>query len=289
MKAESEKTSCFIRKDLDGSKHIKIRPLRWLTAIALASFFVFSYKADLQALEGSMVASRLMGFHMVDLFGGLEVIAAHGKIATNLAMGLILVFVVYWILGGRSFCSWACPFGLISEWAESLHLFLVRKQIIRKRKKLTTKYKYLIALSFLFASGLSGYLIYQHVNLVGIFSRVLIYGLFEAFLLVVFELLIEVFFYQRLWCRSICPSGATFGLLNKVAILKIEADKKACDHCGECIKSCHAPECLSVVFDKKDKKEQVYLNSTDCTMCGKCMDVCTRGVFHFSHRLKRLI
>ena len=278
----------FVRKDLDGSCHIKVRPWRWLTALALASFFVFSYTIDLQALEGSMVASRLMGFHMVDLFGGLEVIAAHGKIATNLAMGLILVFVVYWILGGRTFCSWACPFGLVSEWAESLHLFLVEKKIIKKRKKLTTKYKYVIAFAFLLTSGLSGYLIYQHVNLVGIFSRVLIYGLVEAFLLVIFELLIEVFFYQRVWCRSICPSGATFGLLNKIAIVKLEASKRACDHCGDCVSACHVPEALSVVFSKKGG-ESVFLNSTDCTMCGKCMDACTRGVFHFSHRLKRLI
>ena len=93
----------FLRVNKDGSKALKIRPFRWAVCILLALAFILSYKLDVQVLEGSMIASRLMGFHMVDLFSGLEVIAAHGKIATNLFMGFIFVAVVYFILGGRSF------------------------------------------------------------------------------------------------------------------------------------------------------------------------------------------
>ena len=167
----------FIRVNKDGSKALKIRPFRWTFCILLALAFILSYKQDVQVLEGSMIASRLMGFHMVDLFSGLEVIAAHGKIATNLFMGFIFVAVVYFILGGRSFCSWACPYGLLSEWGEILHKKLVHAGLIKKRKKITTSWKFFIALCFLASSYFSGYLVYQYINLVGINSRILIYGL----------------------------------------------------------------------------------------------------------------
>ena len=139
----------FIRVNKDGSKALKIRPFRWTLCILLALAFILSYKQDVQVLEGSMIASRLMGFHMVDLFSGLEVIAAHGKIATNLFMGFIFVAVVYFILGGRSFCSWACPYGLLSEWGEILHKKLVHAGLIKKRKKITTSWKFFIRLSCL--------------------------------------------------------------------------------------------------------------------------------------------
>ena len=62
----------FIRVNKDGSKALKIRPFRWTFCILLALAFILSYKQDVQVLEGSMIASRLMGFHMVDLFSGLE-------------------------------------------------------------------------------------------------------------------------------------------------------------------------------------------------------------------------
>lgn len=284
---EKASGSIFVRQDLDGSKHLKIRPIRWLVACCLATAFVLSYGFDVQVLEGSMVASRLMGFHLVDLYAGLEVIAAHGEIATNLLLGMIFVGIVYWIVGGRSFCAWACPYGLLSEWGELIHLQLVKRKIITRRKKITTRIKYVLLIVFLLASFLSGYLIFEHINVVGMLSRLLIYGLTQSALVVLFVLAIEVFFYQRLWCRSLCPCGATYGLLNKVSVIRIEADRAKCDHCGACVSECHVPEALTDVFAKKDGR--VFLNSTDCTMCSKCMDSCTRGVFHFEHRLKKMV
>ena len=282
-----EDAGFFRRRSVDGSLHPKIRPWRWMTAILLASLFLLSYGLDIQMLEGSMVASRLMGFHLVDLYCGLEVIAAHGEIATNLLLGMIFVGVVYWILGGRSFCAWACPFGLLSEWADILHKSLVRRGLVKKRKRVTTKIKYVLLASFLASSFASGYLVYQHFNVVGLLSRLMIYGLFESGLLVVFVLAVEVFFYERLWCRSICPSGAVYGLLNPVSVIRLEADRDKCDKCGACTPVCHVPEALGPVFVKKDGK--VFLSSTDCTLCCRCLDSCSRDVFKVSHRLKGIV
>lgn len=282
-----EDRNFFKRKSLDGKTHWKVRPWRWLVAFGLASLFMISYGLDIQMLEGSMVASRLVGFHLVDLYGGLEIIAAHGKIATNLLLGMIFVGVVYFIVGGRSFCAWACPYGLLSEWGEMLHKWLVARGLIKKRKRLTTKIKYVFVASFLVVSFCTGYLVFAHFNVVGMLSRMLIYGMVESSLVVLFVLAIEVFFFERFWCRSVCPSGAVYGLMNPIAIIRIEADRSKCDHCGACTPQCHVPEALAPVFAVKDGK--VFLTSTDCTMCAKCMDACSRDVFEFSHRLRKLI
>ena len=279
--------SFFYRTDVSGCRHLKVRPWRWLTAVLLAAAFLLSYFLDIQVLEGSMVASRLMGFHLADLYSGLEVIAAHGSIATNLALGMTFIGLAYWILGGRTFCAWACPYGLLSEWAELIHLNLVKKGWIRHRRLLTTRIKYVFTVSFLAASFLSGYLVFSHINLVGLLSRLMIYGLTESALIIIFVLVVESFFSRRFWCRAVCPSGAVYGLLNPVSIIRIEADRSRCDKCGACTPNCHVPEALADVFEKKDGT--VFLNSTDCTMCAKCMDSCSRNVFHFSNRLKRWV
>ena len=147
--------------------------------------------------------------------------------------------------------------------------------------------KYVFTVSFLAASFLSGYLVFSHINLVGLLSRLMIYGLTESALIIIFVLVVEIFFSRRFWCRAVCPSGAVYGLLNPVSIIRIEADRSRCDKCGACTPNCHVPEALADVFEKKDGT--VFLNSTDCTMCAKCMDSCSRNVFHFSNRLKRWV
>ena len=124
------------RHNLDGTYSWKVRPWRWMVCLGLLGAFILSYSLDIQMLEGSMIASRLMGFHLVDLFSGFEVMGAHGELPTNLLMGMIFVGAVYFVLGGRSFCSWACPYGLLSEWGESIHRYLVEKRIISKRSLL---------------------------------------------------------------------------------------------------------------------------------------------------------
>lgn len=279
--------SFFFRKSLDGKKHLKIRPWRWLTALSLAGAFLLSYGLDIQVLEGSMVASRLMGFHLVDLYSGLEVIAAHGSIAPNLLLGMLFVGVVYWIVGGRTFCAWACPYGLLSEWGELLHRWLVKKHLITRRRRLTTKIKYVFTAGFLLSSFLTGYLVFGHLNVVGLLSRFLIYGLVESGSLILLALAIEVFYSPRFWCRAVCPCGAVYGLLNPISVIRIEADRSHCDKCGACTQNCHAPEALATVFAAKDGK--VFLSSTDCTMCARCIDACTRDALSFSHRLKKLL
>ena len=42
----------------------------------------------------------------------------------------VLVLVLWVLLGGRTFCSWICPYHLLAEWAEKIHLFLAKKKLV---------------------------------------------------------------------------------------------------------------------------------------------------------------
>lgn len=227
-----------------------------------------------------------MGFHMVDLFSGLEVIAAHGKIATNLFMGFIFVAVVYFILGGRSFCSWACPYGLLSEWGEILHKKLVHAGLIKKEKRSQQVGNSLLPCVFGFKlflrlSCLSIYQSCRH-NLKNSDLRPLRPGssCFSCWSsrssLPTSLVQVRMPFrsnFRTPWKSLFNPNPSRHHKMRQMRSMHPE---------------CHVPEALKVVF-AKDAQPTVFITSTDCTMCGKCMDVCDRQVFSYSHRLKKLV
>ena len=87
----------------------KWRNRRWAALIAANLLFVVSFSFDIQVLEGSLTASRFVGFHLIDLNSALQVMLAHKHIIVNLVIGTATIFVGWLLLGGRTFCSWVCP------------------------------------------------------------------------------------------------------------------------------------------------------------------------------------
>ena len=90
--------SFFYRTDVSGCRHLKVRPWRWLTAVLLAAAFLLSYFLDIQVLEGSMVASRLMGFHLADLYSGLEVIVYRAGLLDFRRQNILCMGLSLWSL-----------------------------------------------------------------------------------------------------------------------------------------------------------------------------------------------
>jgi ferredoxin-type protein NapH len=276
----------FVRHTARG-RRLSLRGWRFLTAIGCLLLFVLSYWIDLQLLEGTLVGSRFIGLHLIDPFVTLQVFFSHHAVPINMAIGTATILAAYLILGGRSFCAWVCPYGILSEIGESIRFRLIEKGILKKGVRLPGSTKYFVWAAFLLASFLTGILVFETLNVVGIIYRVLLYSGMLSLMVVFLILLVEIFISRRVWCRSICPVGATYGLLNPVSLLKIKADKSRCNKCGLCTAVCHVPEALAPVFAKETKA--VYIVSTDCTLCGRCMDVCSENVLTFSNRLKNLV
>jgi ferredoxin-type protein NapH len=275
----------FTSVNKDGRKRFSIRFYRWLSVFCINFLFFLSYNLDFQMLEGTLSGSRLFGFHLIDPFISMQMFLAHYNLHVNLIIGTITILAFYFTVGGRAFCSWICPYGILGEISEKLHKVLVKKKII-KSHKFNYRIKYIFWAFFLFLAYFAGYLVFEIINPVGILSRAIVYGWSFALFVVAVLFLIELFFVQRFWCRYICPVGTTYGFLGWISVTKIKWNDK-CDHCNICSEVCLVPHVLDKV--KNANKKEVMIADGDCTLCGRCIEVCHKDALGFDTKLKKLI
>ncbi len=264
------------------AKRHKWRRRRWTTLIIVNLLFVVSYYFDVQLVEGAMTASRVVGFHFADLNSALQVTLAFKHMVLNLLIGTVTVLVLWWLLGGRTFCSWACPYHLLAEWAEAIHLRLAAKRWV-KDVKFHRGVRTVFYLVFALLTLATGYTVYETISPTGIASRALIYGPGVALLWVVALLLFEVFVSRRAWCRYVCPIGMTYGIVGLVSPLRVQYDVRTCHHEGECRKVCLVPHVLDITIKGKAHDTVVDV-AADCTRCGLCVDICPTDSLQFKFK-----
>lgn len=257
----------------------KWRKRRWITLILVNVLFLVSYKFDVQLLEGAMTASRFVGFHLADLNSALQVMLAYKHVVLNLLIGTITVFIMWLLLGGRTFCSWACPYHLLAEWAEMIHVWLVGKKLI-KNVTFHRKTRSVFYIIFALLALVSGYTVFETISPTGIVSRALIYGPGVALIWVGLLLLFEIFVSRRAWCRYVCPIGVTYGVVGALSPLRVTYNAEACHHEGDCRKLCEVPHVLDMTIRGRahDINQDI---SSDCTRCGMCVDVCPTDSLNF--------
>lgn len=261
-----------IRAERDLKRSHKWRNWRWASIIIVNGLFVLSFAFDVQLIEGSMSASRVVGFHFADLNAALQVMLAYKEILINLVIGTVTVLILWWLLGGRSFCSWACPYHLVSEFAEFIHLKLAAGKLVRDMPMHRGLRTVLYVIFALLAVG-TGYTVFEAISPVGILSRAMIYGPGFALIWVAGLLLYEIFVTRRAWCRYMCPIGLTYGVVGITSPVHIKYELENCLHEGDCRKVCLVPHALEVTKKGYAKKVNVALGP-DCTRCGMCVDIC---------------
>jgi ferredoxin-type protein NapH len=255
------------------------RMWRWISIILVNLLFVLSFRADVQLVEGALTGSRLVGFHMADLNSALQVMLAFKHVVVNLLIGSGTVLFVWWLVGGRSFCAWVCPYHLLAELAEILHLGLADRGWVADhplhRGTRTVLYVVFAALAFV-----TGYTVFEVVSPVGILSRAFTYGPTLALVWVAALLAVEVLYSRRFWCRYICPIGMTYGVVGAFSPVRVVYNLEPCLHEGKCRQVCMVPHVLNMTKIGYADDVKIAIGA-DCTRCGMCVDVCPTGALKF--------
>jgi len=84
-------------------------------------------------------------------------------------------------------------------------------------------------------------------------------------------LLIISLFVFRFFCRVLCPLGAIYALMNRIALLHMKCDKEKCESCGRCSEACHVRI-----------EPDLAPNSPECVRCGKCVNACSPKALHYA-------
>ncbi len=285
--------STFTNKTREGKTELSYRTKRWVVIIAMHLLFSLSFNIDIQVLEGTLTGSRFLGFHLIDIFATMQLFLATHQLPVNVLIGTATIVIVYLVIGGRTYCAWVCPYGLLSEIGEKLNNTLVKKNIIKERD-FDHRVRYIFWTIFLVLAFTSGYLVFETFNVVGILSRMFAYGWSIALVWVLAVLLVEILFSRRAWCRYVCPLGTTYGLMGPLSATRVEWNDN-CDHCMVCHDVCFENQVLELTKAKYDKEREEqgiktqYVTGADCTLCGRCIDVCHEDALNFEFRLKALV
>ena len=261
-----------------------IRHNRWLIArrvsqgLLLSLFFAGVFK-------GTLASSRLLDkVPFTDPFILAQSLAARHWPEGLALIGAALLGGLYALFGGRLYCAWVCPVNLLTD----LALYLRRKLGLSERALLLSRrVKYWILAGALAVSAATGTIAWEFVNPITALYRSLLFGGSFGLLMAGGVFLLDLSAGARSWFGHLCPVGAFYGLLGRFSLLKISAvNRKACDDCGDCYRVCPEPQLLTPALRGEARGIGPLIAASDCTVCGRCIDVCRKDVFAAGLRSK---
>lgn len=256
--------------------------LRRITQLSILGLFLLGPWFGIWIVKGNMAFSLTLDtLPLSDPYVLLQsLFAGHLPEILGLTGGAI-VLIFYWLVGGRVYCSWVCPINIVTDVAESLRTRLG----IKTGSHIPPQTRYWILGSTLIIAGLTGTIAWELINPVSMLFRGLIFGMGLAYAVVIGIFLFDLFIARRGWCSHLCPMGAFYSLLGTISLLRISASKREhCDNCMDCFRVCPEPQVIKPALKGAEKKIGPVILSPNCTNCGQCIDICTKGVFKLSTR-----
>jgi len=262
-------------------KHLSIRHAIQILFGAVVLYIGISFVVFIEQLANDSVTyvSRPAGveaFLPISALVGLKAWIATGRFDPIHPAGLVifLAAIILSLLLKRSFCSWMCPIGTLSE-----GLAKIGKKFFGRNLNIPNwmdyglrSVKYILLAIFVTAilflmSGADAvefmntpYNMLSDFKMLRFFQNLGIVGIIVISLLLLLSILFENF-----WCRYLCPYGALLGLFSILSPFKITRNKQSCIHCGKCTVSC--PNRILVEHAGK-------VWSPECTGCLNCVQQC---------------
>lgn len=218
-------------------------------------------------VEGYLPISSLMSLRY--FFATGEIHWAHPAGLFIFSAIVMLPFVV-----GKSFCSWLCPIGFLSE-----NLGVVGNKIFKNKIKLPNvldlplrSLKYLLLAFFVYVIFIAMDILALKIFLDSPYNKVADIKMYYFFakiskfsLTVIIVLVFLSIIFKNFWCRYLYPYGALLGLVGLLSPFKIKRDISSCVDCDKCTKAC--PNFIDVA-----NKKLVILD--ECTSCMNCIEAC---------------
>ncbi|NTW79250.1 MAG: 4Fe-4S binding protein [Geobacteraceae bacterium] len=190
------------------------------------------------------------------------------------ALVIFVTILLMSLLAKKSFCSWLCPVGTLSEGAFKIGRKLVGRnyRIWRWLDYGLRSIKYLLLLMFvkfilvdMSVEALGGFLdapywAVSDVKMLHFFTSMSL----TTIVVLAIQTLLSLF-YKMFWCRYLCPYGALLGLTSIFSPFKIRRDSTGCTGCQRCSNVC--PSSLLI-------HSRTTVTSPECTGCLTCVASC---------------
>ncbi|HEY5789777.1 MAG TPA: quinol dehydrogenase ferredoxin subunit NapH [Gammaproteobacteria bacterium] len=257
--------------------------LRRLSQAGVLGLFLLGPWAGIWVVKGNLSSSLVLDvLPLTDPFVLLQVIASGHRPEATALLGAAIVVACYLLLGGRAYCGWVCPVNVVTDAAA----WLRERLGLRTRARPLRSARYWLLGVLLAASALAGATVWEWVNPVSLLHRGLIFGLGLGWTVVLAVFLFDLLVTPRGWCGHLCPMGATYSLIGAGSLLRVRADGRArCDDCMECFRVCPEPQVLQPALKGAAQGVGPVITGSNCSNCGRCIDVCDPGVFRFGTRL----
>ena len=190
------------------------------------------------------------------------------------ALVLLLTILAMGLFARKSFCSFICPVGTLSEpaWRLGQKLFGRNFRIWRWLDLLLQAAKYGLLLFFVKlvlvdmpTAALKGFLNSPYWAIADVRMLAFFTDMSTTAFLIISTLVLLSIPFKNFWCRYLCPYGALLGLLAFASPFKIFRRETNCTGCGACSRAC--PALIDV-----QHKHRVY--SPECTGCLTCVSRC---------------
>jgi ferredoxin-type protein NapH len=258
--------------------------------VALA-FILIPYlnRRGWNTFRGNFLSFNAAGLPLADPLAVAQVGIKSGQIPGDLLIGAGISLILALSLG-TVFCSWVCPFGLLSEWLHQVS----RKLWSRPPGGPGPRNRgFRIRLLLLIPGSailwfLTEDLWFNQLSLPGWYARIFQLYFNQAQIswvvgLLAGVLLVEVAVQNRLWCRYLCPQSVLITaarLLNPWHLKVVYAREKCtCPKAQDpCRRSCHLglnPKALPHPYD------------LECTNCGDCVLTCKKHGRALRFRFRR--
>ena len=267
----------------------KIKIHIWRRAVQTGVALLFIVLPLLNQSGFSFIWGNFLNMHVgcltfSDPLAVLQAVLKNHYLPMGLFIGAGLVLAIAFFLG-TVFCSWICPFGLLSELVHSFSSRgwpgTVGKGQVLKGKIQTSGFA---VKATVFCIGLLAFWAFFNTSVLNRVSMPFQYSnifqyldmqryLSPAIGFVVSVLVMEFLFKTRIWCRWICPQSVLPALVKRFNPLGLKIVFKP----DNCILHRAPFPCTQACSLDLDPRRMDGWTLTQCTNCGDCVDVCAKN------------